>query len=358
MMENTNETTELKTKIQEDVTVSYFQKITGILAILGNVIGMCVCLTSVQLLKRSIPDFELNALRYATAYMSLVVGFIITRKLPLRPKSEILITLCCGILVIVEALAIFVPATFISLSNAESIRVTSGIASGIILFSLFWEEKITLKRVIFALLCAIGVILVIQPEFISTGTQHIMKNCTNNHIMVIANETMETTSAAIATTECKDKGIAVVVLGYGLAILAGCSISGSTLLLKRNPYLGEHMFDALFWVYLLASTISAVIMAIFENPALPTNLYEFLLIAIHCITFTFAWPLWICGSKRISGNAINIVYSTCVVFVLIPQYTLLSSILPGNRNWIEVVGVVLVLLGSSLGSVLELLKSK
>ena len=47
--------------------------------------------------------------------------------------------------------------------------------------------------------------------------------------------------------------------------------------------------------------------------------------------------------------------STQVVFMLIAQYTVLSSILPGHRNWMEVVGVIVALLGSSLSSLLEIL---
>ena len=70
---------------------------------------------------------------------------------------------------------------------------------------------------------------------------------------------------------------------------------------------------------------------------------------------------WICVQSTIvcvSANAGNIISCLTVVFMLIPQYTILSSIYPGHRNWIEVVGVVLVLLGSSLGSVLELNQCK
>ena len=43
--------------------------------------------------------------------------------------------------------------------------------------------------------------------------------------------------------------------------------------------------------------------------------------------------------------------------MLIAQYTVLP-ILPGHRNWIEIVGVVLVLFGLTLGSILELYRSK
>ena len=60
------------------------------------------------------------------------------------------------------------------------------------------------------------------------------------------------------------------------------------------------------------------------------------------------------AAKYISGNTINIIFSLTVVIFLISQYTVLSSILPGHKNWIEVTGVIiLVLLGSTMESILE-----
>ena len=56
-------------------------------------------------------------------------------------------------------------------------------------------------------------------------------------------------------------------------------------------------------------------------------------------------PLMIYGPNIVSGNTVTIIISMNVVLMLIPQYTVLSSIHPGHRNWMEVVGVVLVLLG-------------
>ena len=50
--------------------------------------------------------------------------------------------------------------------------------------------------------------------------------------------------------------------------------------------------------------------------------------------------------------------STQVAFMLIAQYTVLSSVLPGHRNWMEVVGVILVLMGSGASSVFEMFKNR
>ena len=51
------------------------------------------------------------------------------------------------------------------------------------------------------------------------------------------------------------------------------------------------------------------------------------------------------GSNVVSGNTVTIIASTNVAFMLIPQYTVLSSIHPGHRNWMEVVGVVSCVVG-------------
>ena len=53
----------------------------------------------------------------------------------------------------------------------------------------------------------------------------------------------------------------------------------------------------------------------------------------------------------------SVVLSTCVVLMLISRYTILAGILLGKRNWMEVAGAIVILLGSSLGSVKELCKA-
>ena len=95
-------------------------------------------------------------------------------------------------------------------------------------------------------------------------------------------------------------------------------------------------------------------MAAAEYPVLPKTYMEFILVFIHCVTYVFNLPSYIYGLRYLSANTGNIISCLTVVLMLIPQYTILSSVFPGHRNWIEVVGVVLVLLGSSLGSIMEL----
>ena len=50
-------------------------------------------------------------------------------------------------------------------------------------------------------------------------------------------------------------------------------------------------------------------------------------------------PLYMYAPNYISGNTFALILTMDIVVLLIPQYTVLASILPGHRNWIEVAGV-------------------
>ena len=61
--------TEAPAEKEESTRASYMQNIKAICAIFGTVVVFVTSSMSLQLLQRSNPDFEFNALRYATAYI-------------------------------------------------------------------------------------------------------------------------------------------------------------------------------------------------------------------------------------------------------------------------------------------------
>ncbi len=99
-------------------------------------------------------------------------------------------------------------------------------------------------------------------------------------------------------------------------------------------------------------------MLVFEHPVAPRNLKDALLVSFHCLTFVFAWPLHMYATANLSGNAFTIAFSSLALLMLVAQYTVLSNVYPGHRNWMEIVGAVLVFLGSSLSSFLEVMGRK
>ena len=128
--------------------------------------------------------------------------------------------------------------------------------------------------------------------------------------------------------------VPIVLLSYGLAVISGLGVSVNLLVFKKYPYLEYNITEVLFWSFATGTILSAVIMGIFERPVLPYNWMDCLLVTAHCLCFAAMWPLYLYACRYISGNTVNIIWSTKVVLFLVIQYTLLSSILPGKRNWI------------------------
>ena len=144
------------------------------------------------------------------------------------------------------------------------------------------------------------------------------------------------------------------VVGYASAAMSGLGFAWMILITKRNPYINENVLEVLFWSFLISLVVSIILMNVFETPVLPSNWFDAVLMAIHSVAAAAVYPLYIITPKYISGNTYSLIFTTEAVFMLISQYTVLSSILPGHRNWMEVVGVILVLLGCSMSSIVEM----
>ena len=85
-----------------------------------------------------------------------------------------------------------VTITFLPASTVSSVVITSVITFGLIIFSLFADNRVTVKTVLFAALCVRGVILVIQPW--SGYSKQLTDAKTETHFKNIkANETVNVT---------------------------------------------------------------------------------------------------------------------------------------------------------------------
>ena len=340
----------------EENKTNYVDKLKGFTGVTIAILSSVFSYTSVQLLKRAIPDYELNSIRFAVGSICFL-PLILIQGISLKvPREEILGTIGYGFFLLLETMCLYVSATFIPVSHLEAIKMTAAILVGLVLFSVFWNEKLTTSRVCFALLCVVGVLGVTQPDFIFPHSVMISTNSSFHHHVnsSLSNPTVE------VDNNSHDYGLINMgtVIGYSLSIAAGLSLSGYSLVFKRNPYVGQNILQVSFWAFICSALASTVIMAFVETPVLPETWYQLSLVAIHSLASVCNSTLYMCGLRYISANTCNILCCTEVVVLLLPQYTILSSIYPGHRNWVEVVGVVLVLLGSGMGSFLELFQTK
>ena len=387
----------------------------GIAAAFAVDFFVVVSATSVQLLERHIPDFELNIFRNLVPLIVSILGKVVLRdwRWPFIDRDKIRVTSAYVTLTFVSGSSFFISMALLPASMVASISKTSSIISSLILFGIFWDETADWKKVSFALCCIAGVILVVQPwgsdAVKAPDTGHSVTWSLNNHpgndsinyyhessrsrsSMDLVSKTMitATTSTGSATTTAttqRTKTVATAVtttvnlpttttavapsdliaklvntpvyasiIGCGFAIVAGGTLSVDILLVKRHPFFNDHRLDIVLWIYLTSLCYSSILMLIVETPVLPSNWFDITMVTVHSITYAVIWPLCIYAPKYISGNTISLIYSAEVGLMLIPQYTVLSRVLPGHRNWMEVLGVLLVLVGSSGSLVTEIVK--
>ena len=126
---------------------------------------------------------------------------------------------------------------------------------------------------------------------------------------------------------------------------------------KKYPGIGEDILRSLFWSFIFGVINSLVLTFAVESPVWPEGVFDTVAVFVHSLASACMWVFWGFSLQHITGTAFNIVLSTSVVFFLVPQYTVLASILPGQKNWMEVLGVSIVLCGSVLASVTEIFQT-
>ena len=362
--------------------------VKGIVAAFVIVILFACSATAVQLLERRIPDMELNTFRSAGPFLTCAILTVVSKQCPLIGRDEILATVLYTVDIFISALFFFVAISLLPAALVSCVSYTSSVVSALFVFSLCWNEKITLRNVMFALISVLGVVMVIQPwqpnsdgmetvptdgdvtnlSFLVNGSSSPEQNVyvptdlpTNLTELTIHNEDVNlrnntnTLSPSGGTTDIDSNSSFGLAIGYSFSIISGITLTLELLIIKRNPFLSD---QHLFWAFLTNTLLSAILMLALETPVLPSNWFDGVMVIIHSVECAVLWRLYIYAPKHISGNTLTLILTSDVVVMLIFQYTVLSSIHPGHRNWIEVVGVILVLFGCSVSSFLELLNTK
>ena len=364
------------------------RKISGLLALVSIGILDTVSFSSVQLLEKRIPDFELNTFRSASPLLFYLLGMTITRKWPLVPKSDLLTAFFYVLLSFIWPITVYIGVTFLPLTTVQCVMQTTNIATGVILFYIFLKETVSIQVFVSALVSICGVIMVIQPDFIfnhdhSPLLNNSSANLTNftleamgspekltNFIFEAIDSSEKLTNLTFEPMDSSEKLTNLTMeavdisssndyhvlqwLPYLLPVTSGLTITTEIIYLQKKPCLNDRIIEVMFWCFLSNSIISMIVMFLTETPTLPRNWYDTLLVTLHCLAYVCLRPLHMYAFATISGNTVSVMFCFSTVLMIAAQYTVLSNILPGNQNWIEVVGVALVLIGSIMHSLREI----
>ena len=334
---------------------------------LKGILSSCACALftalsaiCVQGLRRSIPDFELNAVRNGFAWALTVLACFMTKTFPLVNRKDLLKAGLYAVLLFVDTASLYISVTFIPLATQQALYNTTNLLVSLILLWIMLKKSPTWDKIVSVIICIVGVVLVLQPDFIFISKKETVLEFENESYDQGNTSALGWNQTLNETNRTHNRSIILNdVLGYGLSVLTGLALAGQIVTLKYFSdffHTVNNQLITLFWIYLFGTLASVILMLAFEQPVLPRNTVEYLLSSGHCVFNVFILPTYMCAGSVIDGNTVNILYSTVIVYMVIAQYTVLIEIFSGNRNWIEIFGICAVIFGSILSSAVQLLK--
>ncbi len=314
----------------------------------------CCSSACVQLLERSIPDPELYIARNLGVFISTTIIIRIKRISVIVPnKADVPVLVLAICLCATSAYFYYAAINYLPLITTDALSITVSLVSGMVLYKVWLHEEITGSKILSIVLASIGIVAILQPDF--------------RHLVLKANRTSEennvsSTSLGNAPADRGEPPITVwdkLVFGYLFVLINGIISATKYLSYKMVTRRDIDTFIPVFWGNLSAFVISFVSLLVTKSFVRPKTLKQVLLILGHAGFTALRSASMILQVNLLDANESNILLASfCALVTLLYQYTFLQHILPAHRNFVEILGVCLVVCGAVLTSVVMLWKTK
>ena len=338
-----------------------FDLISGYFAAIGQVITACFSVASVQALQGAIPDFQLSAAR---SFVQGITYFLLARTTgasSIVPKPQILPLIVLSLMYILYNIGEFGSAAYIPLIETIGIVTLFCILTTVLQGKFLY--KIDLKKihiVTFSVL-VVGIVMVTQPFQHQEEMHHPFQNSSfsatvHRNLSYISNLS-NPISCDISNNESLSEDAQRKVKGYILACIGGIGAGTSfdinaVLLSNLEPITTAMYFSSLCFV------VSLLISFYFEALVVVGTMWQYLFISGHCIASAMNTYFTIYSTRKIGGVKFSLVCSIQVVLILVIQYDFMGRIMPGHRNWMEVVGALILVIGATISPIFEIVQLK
>ena len=369
----------------------WFKTCGGICGVFVMTMLVTVSATTVQLLRHSVPDFELNTIRMGFAFTCVCIYCLAFRMLPKIDVKGIKPTILYALTQTTNSIVFPISVEYIPIASSQCFSFAIGIISGTIIFRIILKEEINFMRIVCNMLAILGIFLILQPSFLfqkginlsrithlsmeeetivdtiinnlstyNYGTRELLISMSEGNGVTESIRYYSSTAGIYNVSSSSSSSITEVgelwttVLGYTMAAATGISLTLDILVIRHFQYVRDNQHAVLFWTFLITTLISMLLMFMFESPVLPNSTENYMFLLGHSVSSTLQWPLYFLAASYVTGGTINITMSLSSVFLLLSQYTILKDIQPGHRNWIEGIGVACVIIANMLSSIVEL----
>ena len=308
------------------------------LSLIFNAFGGASC----QVLGGAIPKFELNAWRFGVQFI-IMIPISIYRKSDIKvPRSGLLLVIFNIFLVNAVNIMLYTAYIYLSIGLADGLMYSLIIAGNAVL-SICIKSDRKLILYIAAALALLGLVLMIQPDFLFSGANLPPPPVANSVSPCIAQTSTNHNNQTIAMKHDAPQG---QTLGY--IYILGTSICLSAHFHTCSKMVQDvHPFTFAFWSSVVGTGLhqDVILMLIFESPVLLKSSFCIGLLVMHCLGVTSLSLATQWGLQHIRPAVCATIHTLDLVIMMIFQYTFLRDIKPGLHNWVEILGAVICFCG-------------
>lgn len=342
LVEKQNKSTDSKPAADDTRRV----KIWAFMATVLIVIMGCVSIVCAQVMGGAVPNFEMNACRFGlnTIVASLI---LMCRRISPRVSWSSVWTLSgIGVAYAIYYFSYYAAAIYFPVATLGGTHLTIGLITNCVL-AVFIKSKRSVLLLISSAVAIVGIALMIQPPFLFPQLLP----------PAAVNWTSPCVTSINATDLAPSNTRGPPWLGYVYVMLSGSSlVLGNHM--TQHSVLVNHVEPIVisFWMGVFGSSLSIVCSVITEEMRLTSGLLCTGLLFLHVVGTLAAAIGAPCVLQYLSATVYAMLKCSRLPILLILQYSLLSSVMPGNLNWIEVVGAALCFTGSFLGPLVKLIR--
>ncbi len=134
------------------------------------------------------------------------------------------------------------------------------------------------------------------------------------------------------------------------------------LLFHWYPFLQDrpNQIKVMFWSGIIGTSISMAMALILEDMQniLHLSWQDWMLVLGHGLTYATCLMPFMYACSVLPGTLMALITSTSTIYVVFAQYTFLSHIHRGNHNFVEILGIGLVIISSTFPSFIKAKKKK
>ena len=295
------------------------------------------------------PEFELNAWRFGFQ-LAAMIPVNVYRKWDVKvPRKKLLSLVILIIATNASNILFFTSAIFLPLGIVGIVSNTIMLSCNAII-SLCVKSQRTLTLYLGSLVAVVGMFFMLQPDVIfrDAGLPPPPQTNWTSPCVVGGN----VTESLLTRVDLPSSA-----LGYLLVTL--CSLCMCSIYyLTRSLVQDISPFTICTWTALVGTILSLIIMAITETPTLPHSVFCCVMLLAHCIGGVMISVLLPWCSQYLPPSLVAMISASDVLFLLILQYTVLQSVMPGLHNWLEVLGGILGFIGLIGGPVYQIIRDK